>query len=854
LRLDHVERFSRAVTDGVPGATVIVFDCDLRILLCDGALYGRHGADPAAFVGRQIVDVVPAESWRRLRPHYRAALAGERRSFEYRTVDDTASFWLHLSPFHDEEGAVVGGVLVSQDITDRIEEGNARQAEIEHTAAAFTDAPIGMAALDSEGRFLRVNPSLCRMLRRTADELLGTTYREYIHPDELEESAADFVALRSGRSTHESERRYVRADGSVAWGLVSTTPLRPVAGRPWVIFAQVQDVTERRRAESHLRRRLAQQSAVAELGRRALEGEPLSELRQRATAVTKRALGVEITSYLELAPEAEDLRLVAGEGWRRGELGHLRVPLGLDSGAGFALQSGQAVVSRDLRHERRFDPALLLARGIESSVLTIVGEPEHPLGILGAYSREPTAFAPEDVHFVQAVANVLAETIERRNAEARMRHSALHDPLTGLPNRPHFLSCLESALANARDQPSRVGVFLIDVDDFKAVNDSLGHHAGDALLGAIAARLREVVRGTDLIGRFGGDEFAVLSPTLRGERQVHDVAERLLGAFARPFEIEGEYHYAQASVGVVVAHESSREPEILLRDADAAMYRAKDRGRNRYELLTEQVRARTVDRLKMRSELRRALVRGELRIHYQPFFVLGDLRPAGAEALLRWEHPERGLLGPAEFLPVAEESGLIVALGEWVLREACMQAVHWREQLGDGPFLLTVNVAARQVAGGSLPDVVRDALSRAGLTADALGLEVTEGALIDAHADSTLALEALKDVGVRLLLDDFGMGFSSLSRLKRLPIDVVKIDRSFVDQVALPESHDSAIVQAIMGMARALDMDVIAEGVETEEQVASLRDLGCRVAQGYLFARPQPAADVDRLVAAAIAA
>jgi diguanylate cyclase (GGDEF)-like protein len=483
----------------------------------------------------------------------------------------------------------------------------------------------------------------------------------------------------------------------------------------------------------------------------------------------------------------------------------------------------------------------------------VVGEPDSPLGVLGAHARRPAAFEPDDIHFVQAVANVLAETIERRRAEERMRHQALHDPLTGLPNRPHFLERLEAALEHNDGRPGGVGVFLIDVDDFKAVNDSLGHHAGDGLLCAIAGRLREVVREGDLIGRFGGDEFAVLSPTLRGRLQAHEIAQRLLGAFIRPFKSEGELHHAQASVGVVVADDAARDAEALLRDADSAMYRAKDRGRNRYEVLTEAVRARTVDRLRVRNDLRRALAHDELRIHYQPFFAMGEPRPTGAEALLRWEHPDRGLLLPAEFLPVAEESGLIVAVGEWVLREACAQGARWRDQLGESPFMLTVNVAARQVATGHLPEVVRDALERADLTAESLGLELTEGTLIHPHTDPAGALTALKDVGVTLLLDDFGMGFSSLSRLKRLPIDVVKIDRSFVDQVALPESHDSAIVEAIMGMANALDMDVIAEGVETEEQVVSLRGLGCEVAQGFLFARPLPAERVDELVAAAVA-
>jgi diguanylate cyclase (GGDEF)-like protein/PAS domain S-box-containing protein len=850
VRLDHVERVSRALTSGIPGATVIVFDHDCRIVMFDGATYERHGTRTDGFIGRQLVDIVPARAWRRLKDHYAAALRGERRSFEYRSEDGLGAYWLHISPFCDEDGEIVGGVVVSQDITERIDRENDRRTEIEHTTSAFADAPIGMAALGADGRFLRVNPALCRMLGRTASELLGTSYDEYIHPDDRGASAADLVALRSGKSTHESERRYIRADGSIAWALVSTTPLRPAGDRPWLIFAQVQDVTERRRAEEHLRRRLAQQSAVAELGRLALRGCEVGDLVRTAASSVRDALGVSLTSYLEVVDGEGDLVLGAGEGWRRGEVGHMRFPRGRRSGAGYALQTGEAVVTADLRDESRFTSHLLRERGVISTVSTIVGEPDRPLGVLGAHSREPLAFTPDDIHFMQAAANVLAETIERRRAEERMRHQALHDPLTGLPNRPHFRERLEEVLRGKNRDGGYVAVFVIDLDEFKMVNDSLGHDAGDALLCAIAARLGDVVRTGDLVARFGGDEFAVLSPTLRSEAQAHEVAERLLAAFHRPFELEGEPHYAQASVGVIVAGESAGPAEALLRDADAAMYRAKERGRNRYELLTETIRAHAVDRLKVRNELRRALTGGELRIHYQPFFRLGETTPAGAEALVRWQHPERGLIPPAEFLPVAEESGLIVAIGEWVLREACSQAGRWRRELGQRPFMLTVNVAARQFASPTLPEVVRDALSASELDPGSLGLEVTEGALAEAGADPAQALAALKDVGVSLLLDDFGMGFSSLSRLKRLPIDVVKIDRTFVDQVAQPDSHDSAIVEAIMAMARALGMDVIAEGVETPEQVSSLHGLGCRVAQGFLFARPLPAERVDELVAA----
>lgn len=852
FELESVGWLARVVIAAVPEASVVVFDRDLSVLVAEGSGYGRHGMRPEAILGRAIPDVVPATAWRELRERYHAALGGARQSFEYESSDGLARYWIHLSPVEDEAGAIVGGVLVSQDVTRRSEREEAHRIEVEAATAAFLDAPIGMAVLTLDGRFLRVNPALCRMLGQSSEALLDTDYRELQHPEERDESAATLVALRSGRMTSQSERRYVRADATEAWGLVSTTLLRGSRDRPDVLFAQVQDVTERHRAEQQLRRRLFQQSAVAELGRRALDGTSREALVEAATEALGETLDVEVTSFLELAPKGDELVLRAGRGWRASELGRMSVPTTSASSAGFALTTRRPVVSDDLRAEKRFEAPILREQGILSSVSVLVGQPERPIGVLGAHARETEAFSEDDVNFVEAVANVLAETIERHRAEARAHHQERHDALTGLPNRTAFLAQVEEALSGAASSAERIGVFLVDLDDFQIVNDSLGQRAGDELLRAVADRLREEVRTSDVLARFGGDEFAVLSSALPDRDSATEVAERMCRAFTRPFAVDGEAHYLEASVGVVVGACSGGGAHALLRDAGAALERAKIHARGCWELHEEPRRVARVDRLRLRNELRRALSEGELRVVYQPFYAVGDGRPVGAEALVRWAHPERGLLAPSEFLPLAEESGLIIELGEWVLGEACAQGARLRERLDPGaPFLLTVNVAARQVAAEGLPGMVSAALARSGLPAGCLGLEVSEGVIGESRVDVIAALEALKRVGARILLDDFGTGFSSLWRLGRLPIDIVKIDRSFVDQLAVPDSPDGAIVQAILGMADAMGKEVIAEGVETGEQLDSLRSLGCRTAQGFLLAHPLGAEEFGAAVTGA---
>ena len=424
-----------------------------------------------------------------------------------------------------------------------------------------------------------------------------------------------------------------------------------------------------------------------------------------------------------------------------------------------------------------------------------------------------------------------------RDSQEAMTHQALHDALTGLPNRTLLHDRLEHALNRSRRDESRIALLFLDIDRFKVVNDSLGHAAGDELLIQVAGRLDEAVRPTDTVARFGGDELAVLCEDVEREQDSIVVADRVIAALSRPFVLGGRELFATASIGVAVSQEHDTA-ERLLRDADVAMYRAKERGGARYEVFDAAMRRRSLERMQTENELRRALGQDELRLHYQPVVSLSDRRVIGAEALIRWEHPERGLLSPADFIPVAEESSLIVAVGDWVLRAACRQLAAWRDLL-PADFTLSVNVSARQFADPCLlVNTVRSALEEAGADPRRLSLELTEGVLMEQEGAHDTLL-GLKELGVRVVLDDFGTGYSSLSYLSRFPLDGLKVDRSFVARMQ-QGSPEHAIVAAVGTMAGAMNLSVVAEGIETDAQRTALRRLGYRHGQGFLFAKPSP--------------
>jgi len=435
-------------------------------------------------------------------------------------------------------------------------------------------------------------------------------------------------------------------------------------------------------------------------------------------------------------------------------------------------------------------------------------------------------------------AGLQAEVAERHLADQRVVHMAHHDALTGLPNRTLFADRVGQAIARAHRRDGKIAVLFLDLDRFKNVNDSLGHAIGDLLLTTVAERLTNCLREEDTAARLGGDEFTISLPDVADAGEAARVAGRILAELAKPFTIADHQLHADGSIGIALYPADGDTAETLMRNADTAMYHAKESGRANYQFFSAQMTERVSRRLSTETDLRRALEHGEFALHYQPLIDLTTTRVSGAEALLRWPQNEHRLMSPAEFIPIAEDTGLIIPLGEWVLLEACSQAQAW--QARHPGLRIAVNLSARQFRQKDLIGMIERVLAETGLAPTLLELELTESMLMH-HAEETVGiLTRLDEMGVRLAIDDFGTGYSSLSYLKRFPIHSLKVDRSFVRDIST-DPDDAAIVTAIVAMARSLNLDVTAEGVETEEQATFLRSLACHQAQGYYFGRPMPA-------------
>src|SRR5687767_13774225 len=434
----------------------------------------------------------------------------------------------------------------------------------------------------------------------------------------------------------------------------------------------------------------------------------------------------------------------------------------------------------------------------------------------------------------------------RKRYESHIRHLANHDALTGLPNRTLLRDRVEQAIVRARRASAHVALMYVDLDQFKLVNDSWGHGAGDALLLEVGARLKAAMRDGDTVARLGGDEFVILLSDLSRPGDGAVVARKLAAALARPVEFGGYALEVTGSIGIAIWPEDGGDLDSLLQCADAAMYRAKEAGRNGYQFYSEEMGAQARARVETESGLRRALDRDELVLHYQPQVDLVTGKVAGFEALMRWQHPERGMVSPASFIPVAEESGLIVPMGMWALREACREAASW-SAAGLGPLKVSVNLSARQFWGGGVTEAVRAALNESGLPAWQLELEITESVVARDLKQVMLALEQLRRMGVSVALDDFGTGYSSLAYLRSLPIEKVKVDKSFIDGIPA-DRQAAALVSEIVQLAHVLSLKVVAEGVETHAQAAYLREAGCEAMQGFVFSRPLPAAECAALL------
>jgi diguanylate cyclase (GGDEF)-like protein/PAS domain S-box-containing protein len=720
---------------------------------------------------------------------------------------------LHDRPMHDSGLArTLLGIFATRAVAElervRLEaereraEQDLRASEERYRRLLETTNVVPWTSDPSEQRFTYIGPQIEKLLGFSCQQWLERGFwRSRLHPDDLEPTLeACVVGLESGED-HVLKYRFLAADGRVAWlrELVNV-----VTGQDGDKTLQgfLTDITEEKRAEEQLK-------LAGHVFESSGEAIMITDAQWRILSVNpaySAITGYALDDVRGRTPEeiTPDLRSLEGEraiwdeversGFWQGELW-------------------------DRRRNGETYPKWV-------TVSAVRGE------------------QGQVVNFIK----IFSDISERKEREERVRHLAHHDFLTDLPNRVLLADRIARAISMAHRTASQVAILFLDLDRFKNVNDSLGHSIGDKLLQEVARRLRACIRASDTVSRLGGDEFVLLVPEVTDAGSVAVLAQKVLDSVARPYTIEGHELISSPSIGITVFPTDGEDVETLLRNADAAMYHAKDSGRNNYQFFTPDMNIRATERLSMERSLRRALERGELRLHYQPQYEVASGRIVGMEALIRWEHPEHGLVSPARFMPFAEESGLILPIGEWVLQEACRQNRAWQDA-GLKAVRVAVNISALQFRQPGFADTVRAALERSGLPARYLELEVTESVIMHDAERVTASLEALKQMGLELAIDDFGTGYSSLSYLKRFPIDRLKIDQSFVRDIT-SDRDDAAITSAIIALTRNLGLKTIAEGVETREQLEFLRTQGCNEVQGYLLSRPVEAGACAALLAA----
>ena len=729
-------------------------------------------------------------------------------------------------------GSQVGQFLMRK----RAERKQRRRAEdLQRFRAAMDMAHDAIYLIDRTSmRFLDVNSAGCSALGYTRAQLLGMGPHEVLTAsrEELEREYDEVIA--HGAEGVRVETTYVRKDGTKGWTELFQRALR--SGESWIIVATSRDITERRLSDQRQARHLRFQERVARFGQSALLKSNPAELIEKAAQTISEALSAEAVAYIDIEPGTTQLVLRAvvapGADAQPGAL-----DCDADDPIRKVMNSGYLVLTEGDKLPFGW------ARELASAALIPVRSDEKVRGVLCVCYRQMNAFGAEEVNFVQAVSSVLSTALQRIDSEARLAYLAQFDPLTGLPNRALLADRFSQMIVQAKRRGSPLAVLFIDLDEFKAVNDTLGHAGGDGLLREVAARLQAAVRTGDTVARISGDEFAIVVADLLRPEDAALVAQKVIDNLAEPVQIQDSEVFVTASVGIAAFPADGADAETLIGAADAAMYRAKQSGRNAYQFFTAEINQRSRARVQLGSELRRALEREEFALYYQPKYRLRQRRVSGAEALLRWKHPERGMVAPEEFIPVLEETGLIVPVSEWVIKRACHDVRAWRSAGFNVP--VSVNLSARQFRLPALHERIKALVASSGVDPKLIELEITESQLMQDPHHAILVMRALCDAGMRIAIDDFGTGYSSLAYLTRFPIDALKIDRSFVQDMV----RDKTIVRTIVEMAHTLGYTVIAEGVETEEQATLLHRLRCEQAQGYLFAQPMAADNIERLCA-----
>jgi len=685
-----------------------------------------------------------------------------------------------------------------------------RQAELAASEAQFRaffeQAAVGVAQIETaSGRLLRINRRYCEMLGYTVQEMLGRSFPDITHAEDVAEGLNQMQRLLAGEiRAFSQEKRYYRKDGAVVWVALTISPMWAPGETPHTHLAVAQDITERKQNEAALRNSENRYRTIVET---AQEGIWQIDADSNTTFVNQKM--AEMLGYT--VEEMQDRSLFD-----------------------FMDEEGRGITARNVERRRQG-----IAEQHEFKFLRKTGDAVWALlstspqfDSAGAYAG---AFA------------MVTDISDRKQSQEQLQHMAQHDALTGLPNRTLLLDRLNQAIARARWNKRIVALLFVDLDRFKTINDTLGHEAGDLLLQQLSNRFQQHVREGDTVARFGGDEFVILLADVANEGDIRGITKKVLEALVPAFEIAERVLYITASIGVSLYPNDGDDATALLKNADIAMYRAKELGKNTYQFYSADMSARAFERLTLESSLRHALEHGELRLYYQPVVDLENGTISGMEALLRWQHPDFGLVLPSDFISLLEETGLIVPAGEWVLETACAQLFEWHAA-GWPALRMAVNLSPRQLQSAALIPTLNRCLGKHAFQLGQIELEITEGMLMQYGHATTDMLTGLRALGVRLAIDDFGTGYSSLSYLRRFPIDTLKIDRSFVRDIP-GDPDDSAITTAIIALAQSLRLHVVAEGVETEAQRDFLSHLGCHLMQGYLFSKPLPAEEFARLLA-----
>ncbi|MDQ5849871.1 MAG: EAL domain-containing protein [Pseudomonadota bacterium] len=793
----------------------IAYTRERRFFLCNPKFAEMFGYGPDELIGQPGEVVYPSrESYAALGQIAVPILsAGRQLDLEWamRRKDGSTFMSRMIAKAIDPENTQSGTVWIVEDITEKRRYADELQRVLAEQQALLNNVMVGIAISRSR-RIVRCNRRFEEMFAFGEGAAIDASWRSmYFTDEEFDRRGQLYDELDQGR-THYREIWLRRQDGTGFWCRVSGRAVEagdPSRGYVWLC----EDITQQHAAEERVERALAEQELILD---NATVG--IAFVRNRIIQRCNRYLEEMVGAGPgELVGESSAVLFANPADWdKAGPLAYLSTAPGETHDAEWQFKRRDGSLFRCRNRGRRIDAGDEVQEWIWSM-------------------EDVTAEREADQRVRDALERAVAErTAELQEARARAQHLADHDALTGLPNRRLLEDRLTQALALSHRNRQQTAVMFVDLDRFKTINDSLGHAVGDALLKEISQRLVKQLRTGDTICRIGGDEFVVVLPEIKRPSDVAQVAHKVIEQLSVPVTLEERELFVTSSIGIAVFPDDGRDAETLIRNADAAMYHAKELGRANYQFFTEQMNQAASRRLALESDLRRALGRDELRVHYQRIVEAKSGRVAGHEALLRWQHPERGLVPPSEFIQLAEETGLILKIGEWVLRESC----RWATFIGvDRGLQVSVNLSPRQFNDPKLPQVVANALKETGLPPRLLELEITESTAMQ-QTDVTLGtLRRLKQLGVSIAIDDFGTGYSSLAYLKRFPVDKLKIDRSFV--VESPDDRDQgAIITAIVALARALQIKVIAEGVETETQREFLTACGCDYLQGFLTGRP----------------